>query len=552
MRRVIFLAVSLLLFALLYVNSFGFSIDDYNDVDSCLPQYENALRYIVEEKGVMGGTSATTFSPNAVLKRCDILVAFCRVFEVDVEVYEGYAIPFTDVPESAYYRNHVAWAYDNDIIGGTSHTTFSPNNAVNRQTACLILDRFVTNLNITLPDNGSIAVFDDDDEIGNIYKASVYKMYRAGIMLGDHLNNVNPTDNLQRVHFAVMLFRYYDPAVPVNTTDPIIQQLKGSTFVVKWTAVPDVDGYQIRIVDGESQDIDEPETSYRRRFSNLTENENYTVQVRTYLKYENTSLYSDIITLSVTTPIYYETINNFFDSGYVVRYYGGDTNTNRLNAKNDIDDCMEVVVNRFEALFPVEIMSNSATHLVSSIDDCKQTVTSSNLDNLCAHVNPHTVCYNEFVYSLNPNPNVLYGFMCEEFSETLGTEVFWCGHRVQRKTSIPNEYNRSSYYDGFVFILGEDADEATGVLMHEIAHDFGAPDHYHECKVEGRMDTCNNIKSNGGSGYCSNSTCNSVNGTLPRPCTCLMNVSDQDISSVNILCGGCKSDILNDFRGIEG
>lgn len=163
MRRVIFLAVSLLFFALLYVNSFGFSIYDYNDVDGCLPQYENALRYIVEEKAIMGGTSATRFSPQAVLKRCDILVALCRVFEVDVDAYEGYAIPFTDVSDSAYYRNHVAWAYDNGIIGGTSYTTFSPNNAVDRQTACLILDRFVTHFDIELPDNGSTAQFNDDD-----------------------------------------------------------------------------------------------------------------------------------------------------------------------------------------------------------------------------------------------------------------------------------------------------------------------------------------------------------------------------------------------------
>lgn len=41
-------------------------------------------------------------------------------------------LPFTDVPEGAYYEKAVRWAYENKICAGTSETTFSPKEKVTR------------------------------------------------------------------------------------------------------------------------------------------------------------------------------------------------------------------------------------------------------------------------------------------------------------------------------------------------------------------------------------------------------------------------------------
>lgn len=552
MKKIVIFALSLMLFAFLYTNSVGFSIDDYNDVDSCLPQYENALRYIVEEKGVMGGTSATTFSPNAVLKRCDILVAFCRVFEVDVEVYEGYAIPFTDVPESAYYRNHVAWAYDNNIIGGTSHTTFSPNNAVNRQTACLIFDRFATHLNITLPDNGSIAVFNDDDEIGNIYKASVYKLFRAGIILGDHINNVNPTDDLQRVHFAVMLFRYYDPVVP-DSAEIQPDKVMPLGIRVKWTEVPDVDGYQVRINGGEWVDI-LPQKPKLHRFSGLNPNSTYYIEIRSVLDYTNTRLSSDIIGVSVTTTDFIINVNSYYDKGYVVRYNNGFSNSYSTLSKNKIVDYTQAVCDRLESMFGFTMVINTPQLIESSIDSCKGTVTTSNINSLCLHNDPHTVCYGrEFANSsLTQNNNSLYKFFNSHASAgAMNLNVLWSGHRMLHIEGLSGE-NRSSFCSRYgynniflinIFSQPNITTYSEGALMHEMSHYIGAKDHYHEESYIYDKVTC---KRTSDSKCCSDPSCNENNGTIYRPSSCLMNNGYQSITNSNVLCSGCKAD-MNEY-----
>ena len=49
-------------------------------------------------------------------------------------------MPFADVPADAYYRNAVLWAVENGITGGTSATTFSPDAPCSRGqiVACLL------------------------------------------------------------------------------------------------------------------------------------------------------------------------------------------------------------------------------------------------------------------------------------------------------------------------------------------------------------------------------------------------------------------------------
>ena len=75
------------------------------------------------ENGITNGTSATTFSPNAVCTRAQI-VTFLWRSQKSPEVTT--VNPFTDVAAGAYYAAAVLWAVDNAITNGTSAATFSP------------------------------------------------------------------------------------------------------------------------------------------------------------------------------------------------------------------------------------------------------------------------------------------------------------------------------------------------------------------------------------------------------------------------------------------
>ena len=76
------------------------------------------------ENGVTGGTSPTTFSPDAFCTRAQV-VTFLWAANGKPEP-TSMNNPFTDVSDTAWYCKAVMWAVEKGITGGTSPTTFSP------------------------------------------------------------------------------------------------------------------------------------------------------------------------------------------------------------------------------------------------------------------------------------------------------------------------------------------------------------------------------------------------------------------------------------------
>ena len=85
--------------------------------------YYDAVQWAVKN-GTTGGTSATTFSPDASCTRAQAVTFLWRA--AGSPAPSSTEMPFADVPADAYYRNAVLWAVENGITGGTSATTFSP------------------------------------------------------------------------------------------------------------------------------------------------------------------------------------------------------------------------------------------------------------------------------------------------------------------------------------------------------------------------------------------------------------------------------------------
>jgi len=92
------------------------------------------------KNNITGGTGANTFSPNATCTRGQIVTFLWRYLGSQSA---GTTVRFTDVKLSAYYAKAVAWAYKNDITGGTSADTFSPDGGCTRAQAVTFLYRAV-------------------------------------------------------------------------------------------------------------------------------------------------------------------------------------------------------------------------------------------------------------------------------------------------------------------------------------------------------------------------------------------------------------------------
>ena len=90
--------------------------------------YADAVLWAVENKIVLG-VSETKFDPDGICTRAQIVTLLWRTAESPTA---DSANPFTDVAADAYYADAVLWAVGKEITIGTSGTTFSPNRICTR------------------------------------------------------------------------------------------------------------------------------------------------------------------------------------------------------------------------------------------------------------------------------------------------------------------------------------------------------------------------------------------------------------------------------------
>ena len=100
--------------------------------------YEKAVLWAVEN-GITNGTTDTTFEPNAVCTRAQIVTFIWRANGSE-ETHTLF--DFTDVPQfNCYYVMSVCWAAEKGITKGTSDTTFSPNEVCTRAQLAVFIAR---------------------------------------------------------------------------------------------------------------------------------------------------------------------------------------------------------------------------------------------------------------------------------------------------------------------------------------------------------------------------------------------------------------------------
>ena len=113
------------------------SAGTFTDVNAS-SYYAKAVRWALEN-GITSGTSATTFDPNGVCTRAQVVTFLMRALDGRSYGSAGFA----DVAASSYYADAVAWAVANGITDGTGAITFSPDTQCNRAQIVTFLYRAV-------------------------------------------------------------------------------------------------------------------------------------------------------------------------------------------------------------------------------------------------------------------------------------------------------------------------------------------------------------------------------------------------------------------------
>ena len=158
------------------------------------------------ENGLFAGTSDTTFSPNASMTRAMLVTVLYRLEgQPAVNGRSG----FSDVQYNGYYEDAVTWAADNGIVNGTSITTFSPNANVTREQMAAILYRYAQYKKYNTAASSGLNGFTDHASVSG-YAAASLEWAVAEKLVNGSAGKLMPTGNATRAQVAAILHRFVE------------------------------------------------------------------------------------------------------------------------------------------------------------------------------------------------------------------------------------------------------------------------------------------------------------------------------------------------------
>jgi hypothetical protein len=160
----------------------------------------NAIDFMAYN-GLVKGTGNTTYSPYMAMTRAMFVTVLYRA--AGEPSVSSIANPFKDVKSGEYYYNAVLWAYRNNIVTGTSGTTFNPDGKITREQIAAILYRYMGSPTV----RSSLTGYTDSSKISSYAVNAMNWAVYSGYVQGSGYK-LNPTSNATRAEVAVMLYRF--------------------------------------------------------------------------------------------------------------------------------------------------------------------------------------------------------------------------------------------------------------------------------------------------------------------------------------------------------
>ena len=185
----------------------------------------------VTDRGWMNGVAERKFAPDTTLSRAMFVTMLYRI-EMPWAGAPDKKEPwpeksFTDVEKGSWYEEAVAWAAANDIVKGTSETTFSPNANVTREQMAAFLSRYTESKDspsqsaaqTALPNEESQGGLDrylDKDQISDWALESMSWAVGQGLINGVTENQLQPKGTATRAQAATILIRFDERILQSN------------------------------------------------------------------------------------------------------------------------------------------------------------------------------------------------------------------------------------------------------------------------------------------------------------------------------------------------
>ena len=212
--------ISILCAAALTCSAGAASMPDFSDVRPA-DWHSAAVNYVCE-KGLMNGTSNTTFSPNTTTSRGMIVTILYRLAGSPDMPESNWGYPYADVDAAAYYSTPVYWARMNDLVTGYSDTQFGPDDAITREQLTAILYRYADYLGLDtdtdfIPDK--YYDFPDYKTVSRYAANAMSWCVNKGIVNGSN-GKLNPQGTATRAEVATILMNAEGILNKNEPTDP--------------------------------------------------------------------------------------------------------------------------------------------------------------------------------------------------------------------------------------------------------------------------------------------------------------------------------------------
>ena len=167
------------------------------------------IQYCVTH-GIMGGMGDGTFAPTGTTTRAQIVQI---LYNLEGTPAVSGTTPFTDLTAN-WYKPAILWAYQNNVVAGTSPTTFAPDQPVTREQIAVILTQYmfhVLKMKRTWTP-ADLSTFPDGAQVSGWAKEAMQDAVALGLINGtkapDGKVYLDPQGSAQRQQVATILMNF--------------------------------------------------------------------------------------------------------------------------------------------------------------------------------------------------------------------------------------------------------------------------------------------------------------------------------------------------------
>ena len=162
----------------------------------------DGVRFVFE-RGLMSGTTPTTFSPDAHITRAAVVTILYRVAGEPAITYRPI---FSDILAGTWFSDPVAWAYVHNISRGVGGSRFNPDGTILREQLIVMLYRFAEahNIDISVGTNATLTTFNDANQVSSWAETPMLWAVDRGLITGAALM---PERIVTRAEYVTILMR---------------------------------------------------------------------------------------------------------------------------------------------------------------------------------------------------------------------------------------------------------------------------------------------------------------------------------------------------------